>query len=631
MEEADNIILPILREIGSHIPSDITSIKQLDAEKLYAAVSAAVNLINSSANNSSDVQYPASLPPAKAIRYRICSGLALRIKELGYASELGYESFLYPNELTSRRLLQFLVNKLPQTSENQENQAENQQTSAVQHSSAGIQRRIKDSIKEFISKPYNPLIHPFKKHFASPFNTNQVNFPTEQANSEAEKVYFAQFQPILSAQAPNNTQYVANLIKFNESQLLLSAENEKNLDATSNASTQRASALSALISNAFRSAHRSVATDSILFSSLNPSNGSQNIKINSAFNRKTEFEQEKDRINVNFAKESGEAAEKGQNDAEQNKLREEEVLRLQRETQISSLQEEIDALMRESRAIELKLEQFTASSRQIDAELHALSASTAPLEDSYKVKKKTLDLLPEAQKNLAELGRLVQQSSAKLIELATEWENHRVPLIQKLRKAKEKQLERKETIGKKAELIRKMREEMKFMAQELREKDGALRSVEEEFKTLPKSINRQVYVRRIMDIMKNLDKQKEEISKILGDVRRVQKDINTVTESNKRSFSIADEIIFQHAKKNPSDFHMAKAYKLLVELRDGFAALIDTVNETGRIHNELREQIIQIDDLQQNNSAINIDRVSSDLNAIKKENKALQANIKGKQ
>lgn len=63
-------------------------------------------------------------------------------------------------------------------------------------------------------------------------------------------------------------------------------------------------------------------------------------------------------------------------------------------------------------------------------------------------------------------------------------------------------------VGIKVDQIKRMRAEMKEKSQDLREKDALYKQVLEELNKMPKSINRQVYVRRIMDIVKNLDKQK---------------------------------------------------------------------------------------------------------------------------
>jgi predicted ribonuclease YlaK len=113
----------------------------------------------------------------------------------------------------------------------------------------------------------------------------------------------------------------------------------------------------------------------------------------------------------------------------------------------------------------------------------------------------------------------------------------------------------------------------------------------DELNKLPKSINRQVYVNRIMDIVKNLEKQKADIQKVLTavclpasvvacsillisftgqilvDVRRVQKDINSTSETSKRSFAVADEVVYQAAKTKKDPFS-TQAYKNVIALRE---------------------------------------------------------------
>ena len=58
-------------------------------------------------------EFPLKLPASKAPRFRACTAVATAIEELGYTSELGYQAFLYPNVPDMRKLLMWLVNKLP--------------------------------------------------------------------------------------------------------------------------------------------------------------------------------------------------------------------------------------------------------------------------------------------------------------------------------------------------------------------------------------------------------------------------------------------------------------------------------------------------------------------------------------
>jgi len=239
-----------------------------------------------------------------------------------------------------------------------------------------------------------------------------------------------------------------------------------------------------------------------------------------------------------------------------------------------------------------------------------------------------LDLLPEAEKNLEQLGQVSVDNTKRLLKFGEEWEKTRVPLVIKIRRGKQLLDQRKGDVGKKVALIKRMRVEMKAKAQAVREKDLIYKQVAEELSKLPKSINRQVYIRRIMDIVKNLDKQKLDIRKILEDVKRAQKDINQVTKTSQRSFAMTDEVVYQTAKTNRDDPVATQAYKNVLTMREGFEALVEKVAETGRCKNEITEMQARIESLDQRNTSLNMERVQKDLEQVKKENKQLANKIR---
>lgn len=75
-------------------------------------------------------------------------------------------------------------------------------------------------------------------------------------------------------------------------------------------------------------------------------------------------------------------------------------------------------------------------------------------------------------------------------------------------------------------------------------------------------IDRSDYTNRILEIIGNIRKQKTDIDKILRDTREVQKDINTVTGKLERQFTVTDDLLFSHAKR---DEQTKRAYKLFIK------------------------------------------------------------------
>jgi len=299
----------------------------------------------------------------------------------------------------------------------------------------------------------------------------------------------------------------------------------------------------------------------------------------------------------------------------------------ERERQIAELQQKLDESLRSARTIDSAIEQAISAARQIEADLNVASAATPNLEQQYKTKKATIKMLPEADKHLAELQQVVQASRQRLIKFAQDWEEMRAPLIEQHRRQKQVLSERKAAVGRKVELIKRMRLEMKDSATEIRDKEKVFHQVSEDLSKLPKSINRQAYVNRIMDICRNLDRQKVDIDKIIDDVKRLQREINQTSDTSQRSFAFADDIIYKAAKTRKDEVSN-KSYKNLIQLREAFVALVKCVEDTGRAQNEARDLSAKIAQLESRNTHLNMEKVESDLLQVKQENKALMTKIK---
>ena len=70
-------------------------------------------------------------------------------------------------------------------------------------------------------------------------------------------------------------------------------------------------------------------------------------------------------------------------------------------------------------------------------EIKQVGEEVIDLEKTYKVKKKTLDLLPEAEANIEKLRAIAANSTKNLMTLAEQWETYRAPLVKKYRRRKQ--------------------------------------------------------------------------------------------------------------------------------------------------------------------------------------------------
>ena len=101
-----------------------------------------------------------------------------------------------------------------------------------------------------------------------------------------------------------------------------------------------------------------------------------------------------------------------------------------RESEIETLEANVTKLTDGIGKLERAMSELAASMQQLRAAAHAEDEARAPLEREYKIKKKTFDLLPDADNNIKKLRGIADESGEALLALAAEWEERRVPLVE---------------------------------------------------------------------------------------------------------------------------------------------------------------------------------------------------------
>jgi len=592
-------IFHFLAFIRSIIPDEVSSIKQLQSEHIYNIAATCLNAIDP------ERQLVVKLPSSKTAGFRMASAVANIIKEMGFNGEMGYQIFLYPNEASIRRLLSFLIDKVPRVDRAEEDRDTG--------SSNSLNNRVSAALSAFSQQKWTLLNNSARSTALAPFHACSLTIPTKSSNPDAT-AYFTQVQPWLTQQCSDRDMFPPSVFELGVRDVVLAEREARLLDSNVGA-RQKAfrDQLATTVNTSLRSALAETTTKTRTVDMTALRN-----KFSSAFSRKTDFTQEKTVVaQPGLSKEELDA-----------KAREEyEALIAAREAELAALQSDLERIVSDGKQKKKDAENFLTTARQLENELTELNAKLAELENIYRIKKRVLDLLPNAQENIGKLQDLADSNASKLLSLNEEWERVRGELVEEYRTKKEALQARKDVIASKVELLRKMRAEMKERVAEIRQKDELYEQSVAELNSLPKSINRQVYVKRISDIVKNIDKQKEEIKKILEDVKSIQREINVKGESVKRSFDVADELIYQTAKVR-RDPTAIQVYKNVVNLRSGFNHIIDTVETTGKVSNNIRELQQKIEQLEARNSSLNMDTVTSDLKQVKSDNSALKAQLK---
>ncbi|XP_050783190.1 coiled-coil domain-containing protein 22 isoform X1 [Gopherus flavomarginatus] len=619
MDEVDKILIHSLRLSGTQVPEEVQSLREFTTELIVESVVRCLRVIHPSLGTSlSHV-----LPPGMSARFRIGTSLAQACQELGYQGEVGYQTFLYSSEPEIRRLLLFLVEKLPR------DDAEDARQPAGK--SAGLLRAIAAKIKEELGTPWVPpacrtprLQRLQGTCLLKPFHAHPLVLPHDSGPVERRE-FFGWFLPPVLAQPPRPDTVAPSLLERHAGDL--GAQHDWEADWQSQGLASRLppkeyvqwkhQRLRRRLLDQLRQAappHDTAvppqpgARD--LAELLSAGGAGGPLAKGSRFSHAQRLAHDQELVGQMQAVVETLVSSKT-SEQEVQARQEEELAGLRGELQ--RLEAEMDAVGREVKVLELSLSQAEAGLRQ---QRLALGGR----EQTLQVKSRALELLPQAENNLAKLQLLVESSAQRLVHLAAQWETHRGPLVDQYRHLRAARHSRQLESTRRVSEIQALHERGRSAATEARRKEELCRQLLTELESLPKDVSRAAYTQRILEIVGNIRKQKEEITKILSDTRALQKEINSLTGKLDRTFAVTDELVFKDAKRDES---VRKAYKYLAALHENCSQLIQTIEDAGAIQREIRDLEEQIESEGAKKTLANLERILSDYRALRQENAAL--------
>ncbi|XP_063064848.1 coiled-coil domain-containing protein 22 isoform X2 [Engraulis encrasicolus] len=639
MEEVDRILIHSLKQVGTDVGEDVDSVKQFTSELIVEAVVRCVRVIDPSLGSG----LSHLLPPGMSARFRLGMSLAQACQDLGYKGEIGYQTFLYSNEPEIRSLLMFLVEKLPRESAEASDQPAGK--------SVLLQKAIADQIKAQLAVPWLPpncrLPIQCKTQSRGPcyrFSSQPLSVPyslkvPQNKLSKEVKEYYREFQRAVTSQPSQPVAVPASLLDRHASELSAAQEWEAEWNSQGLLSrltpeeyrSRKRSRLQRRIEEQLRAAaqprpdsqgaQRSTSDLAELLQSFG--GGSSGVDVLAKGTRFTHTEK------FTFTQEPEKSAQQQLASASASgggsARRSEEELRAQQQEEINALQQQLQQLSLQMEEVGGDIRNLTTSINQMSEELKDMEKSNTENEELVRVKKQTMDLLPDGENNLEKLQNLVDTSVKRLDHLKAQWEKHKGPLLEEQQRLKELCSNQEAESDRMLAEIKELHDKIRQSAEEAKKKEALYKQLLTEYEKLPKDVSRSAYTMRILEIVGNIKKQKEEITKILSDTKDLQKEINSLTGKLDRTFAVTDELVFKDAKKDES---VRKSYKYLAALHENCTQLIQTIEDTGTIMREIRDLEEQIETENSKKTLTNLEKILEDYKAIRQENSTLAAKIK---
>lgn len=283
-------------------------------------------------------------------------------------------------------------------------------------------------------------------------------------------------------------------------------------------------------------------------------------------------------------------------------------------TEIETLKKVIEENVSEKNLLEEKFDEIKITKKEIETEL-------IQLKEDRKIKERMSILLENPETNIKKMETVLSSTVERMNNLTKQWEEHRIPLVEALEASKEKYALKNSKAIQIQEQIKSTQEKCEEISEDLKVKSIMHTKLVKEFEKVNKNISRNSYTSRILEIIGNIRKQKNDIDKILKDTRELQKEINNISGQLDRQFTVTEDLIYRTAKR---DEYSKKSYKLLATLHSDCNELIILVQDTGAIQREIRELEEQIDTEKTKNVASNLERITADLKQMEKESREIQ-------
>ncbi|CAK9867616.1 unnamed protein product [Sphagnum jensenii] len=223
---------------------------------------------------------------------------------------------------------------------------------------------------------------------------------------------------------------------------------------------------------------------------------------------------------------------------------------------------------------------------------------------------------------LQELRAQLSASEDHLTILQAEWDTVKVPLEEKKTELEKSALVGKGELQEKLKQMKEMRHKLKQLSTTLRAREEELWSLKAEVEKAGSAPKRSSYVHRISELVRNSQKQANDITRIIQDTRNLQRENNSAHDRLRRVHALVDELVFRDAKQ---DAVCRQAYRLLSIIHETFADIVDRVFEMDKTSREIAELQAKLEELEK--SPVDIVSVQSDLDMVVAENQIMERRL----
>lgn len=228
---------------------------------------------------------------------------------------------------------------------------------------------------------------------------------------------------------------------------------------------------------------------------------------------------------------------------------------LKPKTRFEILTENIEAIKEKIEDQEDIYRQLSSDKREQKTSMESEMKKLEQLKKEKKLKMQVAMLLDNPEESKEKLKQSLEVAMKRRENLNNKFEAHKQPLEAKLESFSCTNAVKLQKTEEKIESIKAVKRLIQEIQEDIKNKTQTQQQLQSELSQMKRVTERSAYTSRIVDIIKSIKKQNNDINDILKDTKMLQKSINTVEGQLQRQFTVTEDLIWNNVSFQPSNLN----------------------------------------------------------------------------
>ena len=638
MNDTEDLLILTLNQLNC-LPSNesqkIQTISQIKNEDFAEIIIKVINKIIQIKNL--EIDFPESASKEMNKKYVEAQKIVEFIKNLGLRGDLGINQILFPSQRDMQNLLEFTLEIITQND-----------TGADDFTQVTEQNLIKKKIGKILQnwKNENFIIPELNENVynENDFYSNEFFLKIEKSKIKELNNYKKKFNENVSKDFKENSKNTTKKIENSDNIFFIQEEDNEILKFTTGEQKHNYLIERLKLKNSTKSSNekeqnfinifskRNKAID-FLFNNYKENNFINNVNIIKNKN-KIFYGGDFSKLITNLNKQSTLISNENNNNINENEQNE-NTFKNKLDTIISNFEEEKRIKNEEINELNNKL---LSINNQIEKHkqnhIEHNEQKTNLLNELEQLSNKNQILLKEIEDQMKAYEQMKKFQSKELLEndvinevetlekkyqnMVDNWNDYSNQAKSRIQELKTAINTKKKEYTYKSDQINLLKKEIEDISTKIQMKQELAQFLSEEYQRIPLNINRNSFVNRIAELTNNINKERQNISQYLKELKDADNKINKYNETIKRVDNELEDIIFQDAKNNKK---LNDVYAAFINLRNGYNNLQKNIIENSIKKSKLRELDSQVYDYKIKLKSYDMNQLQEQINFLKNVNK----------